>query len=175
MDEAVPLRKNSSGPFGKKMGRKPDDQKHHTKPKKGKLKLIAISVGAVLLFAGLSLAILLMYKSNTNSSIDNSKYQAVFLSNGQVYFGKLHTYNNEYMKLTDIYYLQTKTSTDAKSSNPQSTNTENDANVQLIKLGSEIHGPDDEMIVSKDQILFFENLKKDSQVTKSIEKYNKPS
>jgi len=45
----------------------------------------------------------------------------------------------------------------------------------LIKLGSEIHGPDDEMIVSKDQILFFENLKKDSQVSASIDKYSKPN
>lgn len=175
MDEAVPLRKNSSGLFGKKTGRKPDDQKHHDKSNKGKLKLIAISVGTVLLFAGLSLAVLLMYRSNTNSSIDNGKYQAVFLSNGQVYFGKLHTYNNEYMKLSNIYYLQTKTTTETSSNNPQSTSSQNDANVQLIKLGSEIHGPDDEMVISKDQILFFENLKKESQVTKSIEKYNKPS
>ena len=175
MDEAAPLRKNSSSPFGKKNGRKSDDQKHHVKSKKSKLRLVAISIGAVLLFAGLSLAGLLIYKSNTNSSIDNGRYQAVFLSNGQVYFGKLHTYNGEYMKLSNIYYLQTKTTTDTSSNNPQTTSSQSDANVQLIKLGSEIHGPDDEMVISKDQILFFENLKKDSQVTKSIEKYNKPS
>ncbi len=34
-----------------------------------------------------------------------SEYQAVFLSNGQVYFGKLHNSGYQY-KLTDVYYLQ---------------------------------------------------------------------
>ena len=37
------------------------------------------------------------------TAIDSSKYQAVFFTNGQVYFGKLQSFNNEYMKLTDIY------------------------------------------------------------------------
>ena len=133
-----------------------------------------MSIGAVLLFAGLSLGVLLAYKSNTNSSIDNNRYQAVFLSNGQVYFGKLHTYNGDYMKLTNIYYLQTKSSS-TSSTNPQKTSSQDESNVQLIKLGSEIHGPDDEMLVSKEQILFFENLKKDSQVSASIDKYSKPN
>ena len=45
--------------------------------------------------------------------------------------------------------------------------------MQLIKLGSEIHGPDDEMIINKDQVLFFENLKTDSTVAKSIASYQK--
>lgn len=175
MDESVPVRKNGLGHFGKKNGRKTDNKQDQEKPQKSKLRLVMMSIGAILLFAVLSLVVLLMYKSNTNSSIDNGRYQAVFLSNGQVYFGKLHTYNGEYMKLSDIYYLQTKTKTETDSNNPQATSSQSDTNVQLIKLGSEIHGPDDEMVVSKDQILFFENLKKDSQVTKSIEKYKTPS
>jgi len=91
------------------------------------------------------------------------------LSNGQVYFGKLSTLNSEYIKLTDIFYLQTKAA-DA-SENPQKTSSASD--VQLIKLGSEVHGPDDQMIISKDQVLFFENLKADGTVAKSIDKYHK--
>lgn len=46
--------------------------------------------------------------------------------------------------------------------------------MQLIKLGDEIHGPEDEMILSKDQVLFYENLKTDGKVAQSIEKYKKP-
>lgn len=102
-------------------------------------------------------------------AIDSSKYQAVFFSNGQVYFGKLHTSNNDYMRLTDIYYLQSQQPTTDKSNNPQATDT-NQNNVQLVKLGDEIHGPEDEMIISKDQILFYENLKSDGKVAQSIDK-----
>jgi len=113
-------------------------------------------------------------KSQTSAAaaIDGNKYQAVFLTNSQVYFGKLQALGSDYFKLTNIYYLQSNqsgSSTDSK--NPQQTNTDQNADVQLIKLGSELHGPDDEMIVSKDQVLFFENLKSDGKVSKSISQY----
>jgi hypothetical protein len=105
-------------------------------------------------------------------AIDSNKYQAVFFTNGQVYFGKLQTAGTDYMKLTNIYYLQTQTSSSSDSSNPQKT-TSDQGNVQLIKLGDEVHGPEDQMIISKDQILFYENLKADGKVAKSIEQYVK--
>lgn len=109
----------------------------------------------------------------TGTAIDDSKYQAVFFTNGQVYFGKLQTFNGEYMKLTNIYYLQSQqSSSDASSKNPQATSSDQ-SNVQLIKLGDEIHGPEDEMIISKDQMLFYENLKPDGKVAQSIDKYKK--
>jgi len=108
---------------------------------------------------------------NSGTAIDTSKYQAVFFTNGQVYFGKLSAVNNEYLKLTDIYYLQTQ-ATEGKESNPQATsNAQSD--VQLIKLGEEIHGPEDEMVLSKQQLLFYENLKADGKVAQSIEAYKK--
>lgn len=111
-------------------------------------------------------------RQNSTVAIDSSKYQAVFFTNGQVYFGKLHAANGEYLKLTDIYYLQGQQSaaTNADGSkNPQETST-NSNDVQLIKLGNEIHGPEDEMVISKDQLLFYENLKPDGKVAQSIEK-----
>lgn len=172
MDENMPVRANSAN-TARHSGHRPDSHGHKARPKNRMLKVVGLSVAAILLFAGLSLGVLLAYKSNTSSSIDKGRYQAVFLSNGQVYFGKLQTYNGDYMKLNNIYYLQTKSA--AASENPQATSDQDESNVQLIKLGSEIHGPDDEMIISKDQILFFENLKKDSQVSASIDKYNKPN
>ena len=110
------------------------------------------------------------HKSAT-TAIDTSKYQAVFFTNGQVYFGKLSPLSDESMKLTDIYYLQTPSSSTDKA-NPQQTSTDQ-SNVQLIKLGSEIHGPEDEMIISKQQVLFYENLKTDGKVAQSIASYQK--
>jgi hypothetical protein len=106
-------------------------------------------------------------------AIDSNKYQAVFFSNGQVYFGKLQATKGDYMKLTDIFYLQAQQSAEEEekdSTNPQETSTGQN-NVQLIKLGDEIHGPEDEMIISKDQVLFYENLKADGKVAQSIQKF----
>lgn len=127
--------------------------------------IAAVVVGVLLL----GLISWFVYRSSTAATIDTSRYQAVFFTNGQVYFGKLHSVNSGYMKLTDIYYLQAQSNT-KDSQNPQQTNDKG-SDVQLIKLGNEVHGPEDEMIISKDQILFFENLKSDGRVTDSIKQY----
>lgn len=145
---------------------------HPAEPGSSKKKWFVVggSIAVLLVVAGL-VAWLLMGRSAT-TAIDSSKYQAVFFTNGQVYFGKLQAFNTEYMKLTDIYYLQSQQSgTEQGSKNPQQTTTSDQSNVQLIKLGDEIHGPQDEMILSKDQVLFYENLKSDGKVSQSIEKH----
>ncbi len=106
------------------------------------------------------------------TAIDSGKYQAVFFTNGQVYFGKLHPLNKDYMTLTDVYYLQSDQASDETGSeNPQSSNS-NQKSMQLVKLGKEIHGPEDKMVIAKDQLLFYENLKPDGKVATSIAKYN---
>lgn len=106
---------------------------------------------------------------NAQTAIDPSKYQAVFFTNGQVYFGKLKPYNASYLLLTDVYYLKNETET---TDNPQSTSNSS-TNVKLIKLGEEIHGPLDEMVVTRDQVLFYENLSPEGKVVQSIEQYKR--
>jgi hypothetical protein len=88
-------------------------------------------------------------------------YQAVFLNNGQVYFGKLSRYG-DYPVLRDVYYLQITQNLQGGESQP--------SNVNLVKLGNELHGPMDRMQISRSSILFIEDLKPDSQVVKAIEK-----
>jgi hypothetical protein len=139
-----------------------------------KQKLIALVVGLALALAIIALSGWFLHRSSTASTIDSSKYQAVFFTNGQVYFGKLKQVNSNYFKLTDVFYIQASDAnaeTDTESENPQQT-ANNSTDIRLIKLGSEVHGPDDEMIISKEQVLFFENLKKDGKVSDSIVKYN---
>ena len=129
--------------------------------------IIALIIVIILSVAGW----LVWSKTQNNSvAIDSNKYQAVFFTNGQVYFGKLQPFNNEYLKLTDIFYLQTQAAEQTDPKNPQKTTTDQNG-VQLIKLGDEVHGPEDEMVISKDQVLFYENLKTDGKVAQSIEKY----
>ena len=144
------------------------------KPKKPLIIGIISAILVVIVGAGIWTAVSSL--GGSGAGIDGGKYQAVFFTNGQVYFGKLQQFNSEYMKLTDVYYLQSPTAEgeDTDSKNPQST-TNDQSNATLIKLGDEIHGPEDAMMISKDQVLFFENLKKDGKVSQSIEKYKNPN
>ena len=143
----------------------------------GKSKKRKLVIGlAALLIAALVVVLsgLYLYRSSTASTINTGKYQAVFFTNGQVYFGKLAQVNSNYFKLTDVFYIQasdTNPETDTESQNPQET-AASSTDIRLIKLGSEVHGPEDAMIISKDQVLFYENLKSDGKVTDSIIKFN---
>lgn len=100
---------------------------------------------------------------NLDLDIDKSTYQAVFLTNDQVYFGLLKNINSPYPVLSDVYYV--KLEGGSSSQGGQSTAG------KLVKLGQdEAHGPRDAMILNKDHILFWENLRTDSQIVQLIAK-----
>lgn len=148
--------------------RRPEPKKRFNLNKKP---LVIGVVAAAIIILVLIIGGLLFRKSDGLGEIDGNKYQAVFFTNNQVYFGKLHPLAGGYMKLTDIFYLQTK----KKDSNSlQEGNQEDEPGVNLVKLGDELHGPEDAMIFTKEQVFFFENLKEDSKVSQTIKGY-KPS
>lgn len=138
--------------------------RHEPKQKKGLVKWLIVAVATIVVVGGLLW--LFVFRSGGAGQIDSGNYQAVFLTSGQVYFGKLSMVDDKYMKLTDVFYIQTSTS----GTNVQSSDT-NSTDMQLIKLGNEIHGPKDTMVISRDQVLFFENLKDDGKVVKTIKQY----
>ena len=114
----------------------------------------------------LSLAWVFFGRSFWLSRYASSEYQSVFLDNGQVYFGKL-TFTGSWLKLTDVFYLQV---TDPLQ-NTLEGGAQGEQNIQLIKLGAELHGPEDEMYISKNQVLFWENMKDGAKVLQSIKDY----
>ena len=97
-------------------------------------------------------------------AVKSKQYQALFLTNGQVYFGKLSQVDDSYVKIKDIYYLQVQQQVQPSDKK----NDESQPQVSLAKLGSELHGPEDTMFISRDQVLFWENLKNDGKVAKAI-------
>lgn len=103
--------------------------------------------------------------------ISHNGYQAVFLSNNQVYFGKLEQTTPGHFTLKNVYYLQVQ-----QAVQPQ----KDDANAQaapqqasLSKLGNEVHGPEDTMFINNEHMLFWENLKDDSKVVQAIKENQK--
>lgn len=134
---------------------------------------ILLLVGGVILVVSLIVFLLwgmwsLFLKGSGVDSVKSNQYQAVFLTNGQVYFGKLRSSSDSFYTLSDVFYLQ---ATQTDPTNPQKT-ADTSSNVQLIKLGNEVHGPEDSMMIDKRQVLFFENLKTDGKVAKTITDFN---
>lgn len=138
-----------------------------------RLELFVLLIGAALLLAAVSLY-LGFSNNNLNSEFDrvsNSKYQAVFLNGGvtsgsvlySTYFGHITKMNDKYVVLHDIYYLTT-----------DQTAQNNQANPQLTKLGcQQLHSPYDEMVINRNQVAFWENLKGDGKVVQAINQYKK--
>lgn len=106
--------------------------------------------------------------ATADSAVKTKQYQAVFLTNGQVYFGKVSNVDGSYVKITDIYYLQVQQTVQPKDASASAANNQQ---VSLAKLGGELHGPEDFMYVSRQQVLFWENLKGDGKVAKAIADY----
>ncbi len=93
--------------------------------------------------------------------VGQNNYQAVFLDNNQIYFGHLKNLDSEYPILRDVYYIEISETASGKKSQVN----------RLVKLGeTEPHKPKNEMILNRQHILFFENMKADSPVVKAIEK-----
>ena len=139
-----------------------------------KLSSMLVLFGTTIVVAVLIVGLVFGSKGNKGNKeadlIKTDKYQAIFLSSqdGQVYFGKLGIYNSNTYVLTDIYYVRVE-----QKVQPEGTNQQAQQNISLAKLGNELHGPEDYMYISKDKVLFWENLKDDGQVAKAISDYKK--
>jgi hypothetical protein len=123
-------------------------------------------VTGLLLLVIIVLLILLSRKQPADftfsQAIKKQQYQAVSLTNGQVYFGKLEKIIPEGYVLSDIYYLQVPNGQTAQSKPAKNQS------FTLSKLGSEPHGPEDKMFIESRQVLLWENLKDNSQVVRAI-------
>ena len=134
--------------------------------------IIAAVVCVVILLIGIIAA---LYANNNNTKdtenqfVYGNKLQAVFLNTGQVYFGNIKTLNNNFLTLTNIFYLQTNSS---GSSTSATSSTSSSNNVSLVKLGCELHQPYDQMVINRSSVTFWENLESSGQVAKAVSTWN---
>jgi hypothetical protein len=94
-------------------------------------------------------------KTQENLSF-NTEYQAVFLDNGQVFFGKLENGGSDHPKLMEVYYIGSQPTPDGKGV----TNI-------LLKRGGEWHGPE-YMYLTKSHIVMIEPVSPSSRVADLI-------
>jgi len=129
--------------------------------KNGNTKLIVWCVVCLLigLFLGHAVTYHLMQHHGHGPNF-STPYQAVLLTNGAVYYGKLSGYGTRNPMLTDVFYIMTKTDPETK----QVSNL-------LVKRGKELHGPD-RMFINASQIVMVEPVGPDSKVAQLISQAN---
>ena len=87
-------------------------------------------------------------------SLGSARYQAVFLSNGQTYFGHYVDRLGPYAKIENAFYIQ---QTPAANENAAATS-------KIVRRGNELHEPEPFVLLPKSAILFVEDLRTDSSV-----------
>jgi len=88
----------------------------------------------------------------------DTPYQAVLLTSGSAYFGKLEGFGTSRPVLKEVYYIVTQTNPDTKQTN----------NI-LVKRGKEMHEPD-RMYLNPAQIIAVEPVGPNSQIAQQIVK-----
>lgn len=125
-----------------------------------------VILGSVLIVIILAIVGWLVWSKSQSSEtgIDSSRYQSIHLMDGKIYFGKLSVQNDEAYKLTNVYYLDIPV-----VDTTTTTQTTESTNPSLVRLSKAIYGPEDEMIITKSQVLYFQNLTADGRGAQLIE------
>jgi len=143
-------------------------------PAKKKMSSWIINLVIIVVVVGVALYLVSAFTSlnilGLNKATNNQAWKAVFLTNGQVYFGHTSNENSDPVFLQDIYYLQVTQPLQQVGVNQNPPNP-NQPQLSLVKLGNELHGPEDQMRINRDHVLFVEDLKEDGRVVKAINSY----
>lgn len=98
-------------------------------------------------------------QTENKGSESSSAFWAVYLDSGQVFYGKKDKSDKNYVVMNNVFYYH-----------PAIKLTKS-GNVRLVKVGTEIHQPQDYVYVNKQHIERQEQLTDDSKVVKAIKQY----
>lgn len=108
-----------------------------------------ISVGALLVLAALLGATIGQSGSEAASS-----YSAVYLTTGDIYFGKLSWFPSP--RLTDVWFIQ------------RSVDAENQSQLNLLPFSSSFWGPMNEVHLNPKQIVLWARLKAGTDISRAL-------
>ena len=98
----------------------------------------------------------------------DTEYKAFFLANGQVFFGRLEEAGPEYVRVSEVFYVQSQV--------VQQDKDKREVRNILIKRGNEWHGPD-RMYINTRHLVLIEPVSASSKVAQLIKeaKAQKPA
>lgn len=115
-------------------------------------------VAALVAAAGFGIYALVRSEDPFGGLVDPNRYQTVVLSNGSIYFGHLREASDEFYELGDVWFLR-----------DEPGEGEEEVVRRVVPLSEELHGPENRMLIPKEQLVLVENLSPDSPVTEAIE------
>lgn len=121
-----------------------------------------LAVRSSLLFGAVAVVLVVSAYAFNYPTIKKNQYQAVLLTNGQVYFGHLKKADSRNPVLQDVYYLKSSQKTPSQPDQSQ-------AQLVLIKLSKDADVPSDELILKTDQILYWQNMDNSGKIVKLIQ------
>ncbi len=116
-----------------------------------KLIIVLIIVVVVVLGVGVWLGIKFLGPKNPAGP---SEYSAVYLSTGDIYFGKLDWF--PWPRMTDVWFLQ------------RSVDQQNQTQIGVAPFPSAFWKPIDEIYLNPKQVVFWTSLRNDSQVAQAL-------
>lgn len=125
-----------------------------------KQQLVALGVVALVGVIGIWLVVINRMPAQR---IDASKYQVVYLANGQAYFGKLQNTNGQFLVITEPYTMQ-----EVQAAPAEGDTTKPETNTTLIRVSGQVYGPEESIALRSDQVTFWQNLRDDSKVSQAI-------
>lgn len=124
------------------------------------VKIIVLFVLVIAAFVWLDKGLHFSAASDTERSMKN-KVQAVFLENGQIYFGVLSRGGPDSWRLASPHYLERSPVSAGESAGSEMQTT-------LKKLTEDMHRPENAMYISDKNILFWQNLQNASPIAQAI-------
>jgi hypothetical protein len=120
-----------------------------------KLLIILLIILVIVLVLGIWLGVKILGRENLESP---SKYSAVYLQTGDIYFGELSWF--PWPSLKNVWLVQ------------RSVDQQNQVQLGIVPLKNSFWGPTDKIYLNPKQVVFWTNLRKDSQLIKALENPN---
>ena len=119
-------------------------------------RLLNVTTALLLVTAVFAVVLHFWWEPRSQTPAFETPHQAVLLSNGSVYFGKLDRLWTRFPVMSDVYYVQSVSNPDTQ----QKTNV-------LVKRGSELHAPN-KMILNAENIVLIEPVSPGSRIAQLI-------
>lgn len=134
-------------------------------------KILKIALG-VLVLLGLSIGVFYFIDSRgiLNREEGVSDTSAVFLTNGQVYFGKLDNKFGPYLRLREAKVLQTLKSLEETPSTEEGGEKKTQQKITLrpLALESTTLGPTSTVEINRSHVLLIERIRSDSKLLEAL-------
>lgn len=133
-------------------------------------RIVKKAIGIALVIAALAWfdANFHILSASQENAIARNKLQAVFLTNGQIYFGALSRHGVGYWRLDRAHYVQVSKAPAEVSSDKKNDTAPQETYTTLMRLSDDVHRPENTLFIPVSNILFWQNLRNDSPVTQAI-------